>query len=49
MNDIELMKIKGGAISGNFLNYLSKLINTILDIGRTIGSAINYTKKGKVC
>lgn len=49
MTELELIEIKGGAISGNFLNYLSKLINTILDIGRTIGSAIAYTKRGKTC
>lgn len=49
MSEEELINIKGGAISGNFLNYLSKLITTILDIGRTIGSAINYMKKGKTC
>lgn len=49
MSEEELINIKGGAISGNFLNYLSKLITTILDIGRTIGSAINYMKKGKNC
>ena len=49
MTDLELLEIKGGAISGNLLNYLSKLITTILDIGRTIGSAISYMKKGKTC
>lgn len=49
MSNQELFEIKGGAVSGNFLNYLSKLITTILDIGRTIGSAIAYMKKGKTC
>lgn len=49
MSEYELTQIKGGAVSGNFLNYLSKLITTILDIGRTIGSAISYMKKGKSC
>lgn len=45
----ELKNIQGGAISGNFLNYLSKIITTIFDIGRSVGSAINYLKKGKTC
>ena len=45
----ELKNIYGGTVSGNFLNYLSKLITTIFDIGRTIGSTINYLKKGKTC
>ena len=49
MTEEELISIRGGAISGNFLNYLSKLITTIFDIGKTIGSAINYMKKGKTC
>jgi len=49
MSKEELVTIYGGAISGNFLNYLSKLITTILDIGRTIGSAINYMRNGRTC
>ena len=49
MTEEELKSIRGGAISGNFLNYLSKLINTVFDIGRSIGSAINYSKNGKTC
>ena len=49
MSKNELIMIQGGAVSGNFLNYLSKLITTILDIGRTIGSAINYMRNGRTC
>lgn len=49
MTKEELLCIKGGAVSGNFLNYLSKIITTIFDIGRSIGSAINYLKKRKTC
>jgi len=49
MSKEELFLVNGGAVSGNFLNYLSKLITTILDIGRTIGSAINYMKNGRTC
>lgn len=49
MSEKELMLVHGGAVSGNLLNYLCKLITTILDIGRTIGSAINYMKNGRTC
>lgn len=49
MTKDELINIKGGAVSGSFLNYLSKIITTIFDIGRSIGSAINYIRKGKTC
>ena len=46
----DLKIICGGAsVSGNFLNYLSKLINTVFDIGRSIGSAINYSKNKRTC
>lgn len=49
MTNDELISVNGGAVSGNFLNYLSKIITTIFDIGRSIGSAINYLRKGKTC
>ena len=45
MTKEELVMITGGAVSGNFLNYLSKIITTIFDIGRSVGSAINYLRK----
>ena len=49
MTKEELINIYGGAVSGNFLNYLSKIITTIFDIGKTVGSAINYLVNGKRC
>ena len=49
MSNDELKLIIGGAISGNYLNYLSKLIMTIFDIGKSIGSSINYIINGKRC
>ena len=49
MKNVELKEIVGGSISGNFLNYLSKIITTIYSIGQSIGSAINYLKNGKTC
>ena len=42
----ELVKIYGGAISTSSLNAIARLINTLLDWGRTIGSALyRYTNK----
>ncbi len=49
MNKEELEQVYGGAISGSLLNYLGKIINTIFSIGQSIGSAINYLKKGRTC
>ena len=43
--------INGGAtnISGTLLNAVAKLISTVLDIGRVIGSAISMLKTGTKC
>ena len=51
MSDVELMKIYGGTsyTSGAFLNSLVRLLNIFLEIGRSIGSAINYQKNGRSC
>lgn len=47
----DLNLIVGGAvsISGTFINSISKLITTLLDLGRTIGNAIRYAKSRKKC
>lgn len=51
MNNEELSKVIGGAssISGTFLNSISKLINTILELGRIVGSSIRYHKENVTC
>lgn len=50
LSEYELNCLIGGAsISGTLLNSVSKLINTLLDLGRTIGSSIRYWKDGKSC
>ena len=48
MSDSELISVVGGT-SGAFLNSLVRILNTFLEIGRSIGSAINYAKNNKVC
>ena len=48
----ELIKVIGGKssnVSGTLLNSISKLIETILDLGRSIGSAIRYKKSNLTC
>lgn len=47
----ELLLISGGAlkINGAFLNYISKSINSIIDLGRSLGSAIRRAIGGTLC
>lgn len=45
-----MLTIYGGAtISGTLLNAIAKLITTIFDVGRAIGSAINMSRTGRKC
>lgn len=47
----ELLMITGGAtsVSGTLLNAVAKLISTVLDIGRVIGSAFSMVKNRTKC
>lgn len=47
----ELTNITGGAtsISGTLINAICKLVNTLLDLGRTVGSAIRTAQTGRKC
>lgn len=51
INDLELTKITGGAttISGTLINAVCKLVNTLLELGRTVGSAIRTAQTGRKC
>ena len=46
----ELFDIDGGvSISGTFINSITRGIDTILDMGRSVGSAIRRIGSGNVC
>ncbi len=51
MTDIELKKTIGGAssTSGNFISAMVKLFTAFLEMGRNVGSALNYALHKKVC
>lgn len=50
MKNSELINVVGGAnISGTLLNSIAKIISVFLDLGRSVGSAINYAINNKVC
>lgn len=52
MKSDELKTIIGGSTnytSGSFLNSLVRVLSIFLEIGRNIGSAINYGKNKRTC
>lgn len=52
MKNNELKTIVGGATnytSGSFLNSIVRVLTIFLEIGRNIGSALNYNKNKKTC
>ncbi len=51
LKDKELMNVDGGAISfnGALLNSIARVLSTIMDIGRNLGSAITRISNGNYC
>lgn len=45
----ELKEISGGAITGTFINAIIKGVNSFLDLGRSIGTAIRRIGAGSIC
>lgn len=45
----ELMNIVGGAISASMISAVVRGINSLLDLGRSVGTAIRRIQSGKVC
>ena len=48
MKDEELANISGG-LNGTIINAISRLISTLLELGRTIGSSLNRFKHKNKC
>lgn len=51
LNNKELLNINGGAslISASFINAASRAIETIFEIGRSLGSSIRRAFNGSYC
>lgn len=51
LTEEELNNIVGGAakISYSLINSVTKLLTTLLGLGRNVGSAIRYIASGKKC
>lgn len=47
----ELLEISGGAswFSASFINAAARAMETLMDIGRSLGTAIRRTINGKYC
>lgn len=51
LNNKELLNIDGGAnwFSAAFLNAASRALSTLMDLGRSLGTAIRRTINGSIC
>jgi len=50
LNNYDLIKIEGGlSISGTLINSFSRAITTILDLGRSLGTAIRRVYSNNFC
>ncbi len=50
LNRRDLLSVVGGiSISGTLINALVKGINSILDLGRSLGTAIRRINSGSIC
>lgn len=49
INDKELKNIYGGSITATFLGAISRCINSISDLGRSLGSSIRRIQTGRYC
>ena len=50
LNNDELLNIEGGAwYSASFINAAARAIDTIIDVGRSLGTAIRRIINGSYC
>lgn len=49
ISNSELKQINGGAISASFITAIVRGINSVLDLGRSLGTAIRRIVTGQKC
>ena len=49
LNNDELLLIRGGGFSAALLNSVSRLIDTLLSLGQTVGSSLRRLIEKKQC
>ena len=45
----ELRKINGGGISASFITSIVRAVTAVLDLGRSVGTAIRRVQTGSIC
>lgn len=45
----ELLKTKGGSISGSLVNAFARAIDSLLGLGRSLGTAVRRINDNKLC
>lgn len=49
LNKEELLEIRGGAISASYINALAKGIESLLELGKSLGTSIRRWMTGNTC
>ena len=49
LKENEMLDIDGGTLTSSLINAISKIVNTLYDIGEATGSAIRRITNGKYC
>jgi len=49
LNNEELLCIEGGTVSASMIGYIVRGINSILDLGRSLGSAMRRVQNNSLC
>ncbi len=49
LNHKQLVNISGGSLSGTIINAFVSGIKTVIDVGRSLGTALRRIKEDKMC
>lgn len=49
LKEKELKNIQGGGISASFITAAVRAINSLLDLGRSLGTAVRRIQNGSIC
>lgn len=49
LNEKEMLKINGGALTSSFINAINSVINTLFELGKETGSTLRRLMQGNYC
>lgn len=49
LNENEMLKINGGALTSSFINAINSVINTLFELGKETGSTLRRLIQGNYC